>query len=122
MSVQLIEVQRLTEQGLGRGLLLKWSDGTESELASLLLRKSCPCAECREKGGDRTHSRPLSGASQSEPAKSPGGRLLVISATIDEACNLQEVWPVGNYALGLRWGDKHDSGIYTFSLLRELSN
>ncbi len=31
-----------------------------------------------------------------------------------------DVKPVGRYALNFVWSDGHDSGIYTYSLLREL--
>jgi DUF971 family protein len=45
----------------------------------------------------------------------------VIESTIAEETDLREIWGVGQYALGMRWGDGHDSGIYTFTYLRELA-
>jgi len=33
---------------------------------------------------------------------------------------LKEIWAVGQYALGMSWGDGHNTGIYTFDFLREL--
>jgi DUF971 family protein len=47
---------------------------------------------------------------------------MVVEATLDQELTLQEIWGVGQYAIGLRWGDGHDSGIYTFEYLRELSD
>jgi DUF971 family protein len=44
----------------------------------------------------------------------------VIQNTIEEQIDLKEIWAIGQYALGMRWGDGHDSGIYPFSLLFEL--
>jgi DUF971 family protein len=44
----------------------------------------------------------------------------VLQHTIEEELDLQEIWGVGQYALGMRWGDGHDSGIYPYSLLFEL--
>lgn len=57
------------------------------------------------------HQKPLSGKSK---------LLQVIKATRDEAVRLEEVWPIGNYALGFRWGDGHDTGIYPYALMRKL--
>ena len=31
-----------------------------------------------------------------------------------------ELQPVGNYAVGIRWSDGHDTGIYAFERLRHL--
>ena len=36
-------------------------------------------------------------------------------ATVDD------VTPVGNYAMCIAWGDGHDTGIYTFANLLELA-
>lgn len=37
------------------------------------------------------------------------------------AFEAKEMFKVGNYAIGFRWGDGHDTGIYTFEYLRRLS-
>ena len=59
-------------------------------------------------------------------AKPLGGRglsaLRVLSATVEEEVDICAVWPIGNYALGLRWGDGHDSGIFSYDLLRQLAS
>jgi DUF971 family protein len=60
-----------------------------------ILRGYCPCAGCQGHAGT---IRFLS-----------GGNL-----------ELREIEQVGNYALGLTWGDGHASGIYTFRYLRSL--
>jgi len=35
--------------------------------------------------------------------------------------SLTRVWSVGNYALGLAFGDGHASGIYTYAALRAMT-
>ncbi len=94
------------------GLSISWSDGTTSHLSSERLRKECPCAECKEKRGDTTHAKPLTGKKRS---------LTIVESTVAEETDLKEIWGVGQYALGIRWGDGHDSGIYTFEYLKSLT-
>jgi ATP-binding protein involved in chromosome partitioning len=93
------------------GLDITWSDGEVQGLSSTTLRQLCPCAECKEKRGDSSHAKPLS------PKKRA---LRIVESSIDEELRLTQVWAVGNYAIGMRWGDGHDSGIYTFEYLRSL--
>lgn len=95
------------------GLTIAWKDGTVSQISTSLLRRECPCASCKEGRGDTSHSTPLT-------PKKRG--LTVIQHTIDEELDLQEIWAVGQYAIGMRWGDGHDTGIYPYSLLFELGN
>lgn len=33
----------------------------------------------------------------------------------------KDIFPIGTYAVGFRWGDGHDAGIYTFEYLREIA-
>lgn len=93
------------------GLLVTWSDGKTNELEAAALRRSCPCAECREKRGDGSHSTPLTPKKRS---------LTVIDATLTEATKLSAVEAVGGYAIRLNWADGHSTGIYTFTYLAEL--
>jgi DUF971 family protein len=37
----------------------------------------------------------------------------------EQQTTLTEVFPVGRYGLTPSWGDGHDTGIYTFKLLRK---
>jgi DUF971 family protein len=93
------------------GLRISWADGHIQELSSRVLRTQCPCAECRELRGDGSHEKPLTGKKRS---------LSIVQNTIEEELNLSAIWGVGQYAIGIRWGDGHDSGIYTFEYLRSL--
>ena len=110
-----IEIRRIAsirgEQTIGDGLEVSWADGFKCLLTSKSLRAACPCATCQESRGETQHQKPFS---------KPQPRLQVISATADEALNLKQVSLVGNYAVTLVWGDRHDTGIYSFQLLREL--
>lgn len=103
-----IEIQRLE----GSGLRITWADGAVTEVSNEILRVNCPCADCRIQRGDDTHSSPLT------PAKLS---LRVIEHTKEEEIALRRIWAVGQYALGLEWGDGHSTGIYPYPLLRELS-
>jgi DUF971 family protein len=40
--------------------------------------------------------------------------------TTDDQRELEDIEPVGGYALSLKWFDGHTSGIYSFKLLRSL--
>lgn len=86
-------------------LLIEWSDGEKRSYSFGELRDKCPCASCREK-----RSQP--------PAAS--GLLPVLSAAEARPLKVQGMKPVGNYAYSIEFSDGHDTGIYTFELLREL--
>jgi DUF971 family protein len=86
-------------------LLIEWSDGTRRSYSLRELRDWCPCATCREK--------------RSQPA-APAALLPVLSPAEARPLALVEMKPVGNYAYTIRFSDGHDTGIYTFELLREL--
>ncbi len=109
-----IEISRKMEPP---GVRIRWSDGLDNFIPALLLRRECPCANCAEARGSSTHDAPLG-----QPAKPRKSRLLtVMQAGLEEQTEIVKLWPVGNYALGVLWGDKHDSGIYQYELLRRLA-
>ena len=82
------------EQG-ARRLVISWEGGHVSAYGLDYLRSWCPCASCQ--------------------GHAPSARYLDLH---DQ--RLAHVEAVGNYALGLTWGDGHNTGIYTFRLLRGL--
>jgi ATP-binding protein involved in chromosome partitioning len=92
-------------------LTIEWSNGESYTLDALALRTNCPCAGCREKRGEDIHSKPLTGKKRS---------LAIIENTIEQETTLERIWSIGSYAIGIRWKDGHDSGIYTYELLRSL--
>ncbi|HMO02042.1 MAG TPA: DUF971 domain-containing protein [Oligoflexia bacterium] len=81
-------------------------------LPAKLLRTVCPCAECREKQ-----------SSQDETAESEQTKrrtLKIIKHTDQERLRIEKIWQVGNYAIGVLWGDGHKTGIYKFEFLAKL--
>ena len=88
-------------------LQIAWSDSQTREYTFRQLRDNCPCATCREK--------------RNEPP-APSGLLPVLSLAEARPLKILEMQPVGNYAYSIRFSDGHDTGIYTFDLLRELGN
>lgn len=103
-----VEVHRKGSEGL----LVVWTNGEKTEISSTKLRQHCPCATCKEKQGDTSHAKPLSGKKS---------LLNIIEHTLSEELNLTKVRPIGNYALGLEWADGHSTGIYTYDLLWHLA-
>ncbi len=113
MKIVPVEIKRLESKGIA----ITWSDGSRAEIASDTLRRNCPCAGCREMRGDTSHAKPLTTPAQ--PLKPRG--LAIIDSSLAEQTALKQIWVVGQYALGMTWGDGHNTGIYTFDLLRELA-
>lgn len=89
-------------------LLIDWSDGQRRIYPLVELRDGCPCAFCR----------------QSSKTVVPEGaiHLPVLSKAETAPLSLVAMTPVGSYAYCLEFSDGHNSGIYTFELLRELGH
>ena len=77
---------------------VSWPDGVHDRLPHRLLRGFCPCAGCQGHSGTVRFV---------EPAAGP-------------ALEIREVQKVGQYALSLKWGDSHSTGIYSFEFLHRL--
>lgn len=83
----------------GTRLAITWGDGVRSEYRPRFLRLHCPCAGCvDEMTGIRT-LRP---------------------ETVPADVYPEAIHYVGRYALQFVWSDGHDTGFYTFELLRRL--
>lgn len=102
-----VEVKRLGPDGLS----IVWNDGSQHTISSATLRRNCPSASSRAARGDASHDTPLS------PKKNA---LKIVEATSADSLHLEKVWSIGNYAIGMRWKDGHDTGIYTYTLLYDL--
>ncbi len=89
-------------------LQIDWSDGQIRRYGIKELRDHCPCATCREKHGE-----------QESQATNPL-QLNVLSPAEAQPWRVAAMKPVGNYAYNIVFSDGHDSGIFTFELLREL--
>ncbi len=83
-------------------MAVSWDDRHQSVISLRTLRDHCPCAGCQ---GETVllHSY----APVEQPAL-PG------------KYDLKGAEVVGHYALQLRWGDGHDTGIYPWEVLRGL--
>ena len=94
-------VELLADEGM---LCVRWSDGTRSRYDLNGLRRSCPCALCRE-------------------AREQSDELILLSGeAISATAEAQRVDFVGRYGLRILWEDGHDQGIYTFDFLRQLDD
>jgi len=94
-SIEPREIEQVSESRLR----ITWADGRTCTYDAARLRRACPCAGCvNEWTGERV-LRPESVAEEIE----------MLDAEI-----------VGRYALTFRWSDGHQTGIYSFRLLREL--
>lgn len=83
----------------GARLRIDWKDGEVSEYSPRELRLACPCAGCvDEMSGVRT-LRPEHVRADVYP---------------------RAIHYVGRYALQFEWSDGHATGIYPYTLLREL--
>ncbi|MCB0334065.1 MAG: DUF971 domain-containing protein [Bdellovibrionales bacterium] len=102
------EIRKLSE----REIQVTWSNGETDRIESVLLRRECPCATCREARGDSSHNTPIA------IKRSP---LTIVESTLEESTQLMNIRGVGNYAISLEWGDRHDDGIYTWEYLLELT-
>jgi DUF971 family protein len=83
-----------------------WNDGHVSRYPYGLLRAGCPCAVCRG-GHANMHPEP-------DPA------VFDIELPDLPATQLEKVYGVGSYGLGLEWGDGHHEGIFGWNYLRLL--
>lgn len=105
----LIEARRIGDEALE----ITWEEGLVQRISSEVLRKNCPSAISRAQRGDDSHEKPLTAKSS---------LLKIIEHTRAEELRLDKIWGVGNYALGMQWGDGHNTGIYTYDLLYELGS
>ncbi len=76
-----------------------WDDGHESIFDGHALRCACACATCVDE---------------------MTGRKVLDDSRVAPDVRAEQIFPVGNYGISIRWSDGHDTGIYTFKRLREL--
>ena len=92
-----------------KGIEIDWQDGLRSSYTLESLRDNCPCALCTGAHGTEPQR-----TNYAQPAASPfqmyAPRLKMVS-----------VEPAGNYGVRIQWSDGHGSGIYSWTLLRKLT-
>lgn len=90
-------------QPIGAELAIKWPDGVETFIPLETLRRACPCAGCQ---GERDVMGNL--------YKGPPIKLTQASF------ELRQLVPVGAYGVQPVWADGHNTGLFTFTFLREM--
>jgi DUF971 family protein len=95
MSAAYPEPVEIRHEKSARRVVVEWDDGHVSTYPIDYLRSWCPCASCQGH------------AAQARYLDRTGEVLLQIDL-------------VGNYAMSPTWQDAHNTGIYSFRLLRGL--
>jgi len=80
---------------------IKWSDDANTRYSAAQLRRACPCAGCVNEWT---------------------GEKMLDAASIPDDLSITSTSIVGRYALNFHFSDDHDTGIYSFKYLRDLSN
>ncbi len=101
-----LKPEHITADRTTATFIVKWNDFHESRYPFALLRAGCPCAECR--GGHEKMSA------------NPDPAVFSIELEDSSANRIQNVEPVGSYAITIAWEDGHHFGIYTWKYLRAL--
>ena len=91
---------------MDKKIAVKWNDGTESFINNKTLRKKCPCANCSGESDVFGNIYKSKGTNMDDPNK------YKIVGYIN----------VGHYAIRIFWSDGHSEGLYTFDMLRKISN
>lgn len=86
-------------------LMIKWDNGNESKIELKYLRDECPCASCKGETVLLKTYRPPA------PVKDN-----------PQMYKIKDIQTVGGYAIQITWGDGHNTGIYTWDYLKQLSD
>lgn len=92
-----LEPREIMQEG-DSALRITWADGRVCLYDAPSLRRACPCAQCVNEW--------------------TGVRVLK-AETVSDDLLIDDISIVGRYALNFRWSDGHETGIYSFRLLRE---
>ncbi len=91
-----VDIEVHVDQRLMR---IQWSDGHEAVYDFEALRWQCPCALCAGEG-------------------SAPGMLSQLDRLSPQQTEMVDLRPVGRYGLTPVWADGHETGIYTYRMLR----
>jgi prepilin-type processing-associated H-X9-DG protein len=80
-------------------LVITWADQHKSLYSYAWLREHCPCAMCRSRHQE-------------------GGVDDLLASMVRPDMSARDIQTVGRYALNIAFADGHDSGIFTFDMLR----
>lgn len=84
-------------------LSVKWNDESVNEIPLIKLRDECPCVNCKGESVIFESYIPIK-----SPFKAAG------------YYEIDKIETVGNYAISIKWKDGHDTGIYSWDILRKL--
>ena len=84
-------------------VMVKWNDGKVTEISLTKLRDECPCVNCKGESVLFESYIPIK-----TPFKAAG------------FYEIDKLESVGNYAISIKWKDGHDTGIYSWDILRNL--
>jgi len=80
-------------------LTINWSDDSKSHYLAADLRRSCPCAMCINEWT---------------------GEKILSDESVPDDVHFSHISIVGRYALNFHFSDGHDTGIFSFAMLRKL--
>lgn len=86
-------------------LKIIWNDNSSTEIKITKLRDECPCVNCKGESVILENYIPLK-----KPFK-PSGYY-----------EIEKIEKVGNYAIQIYWKDGHNTGIYSWDYLGEISD
>lgn len=95
---QPVEIRRVTPLELS----ILWADEHKSLYPSEYLRKVCPCESCNDE------------------RKQAQTGLRVIAKEVPARVEMKHISGVGRYAIQIQFSDSHETGIYSYDLLRRL--
>jgi len=93
-------IQPKSLERVDKGIRITWQEGHVSQFSAEYLRRLCPCAVCKE-----------------VPGRESG--LLPTSALGNKPMDILSAQQVGWYALQFVFADRHDTGIFSYELLRD---
>jgi len=96
----MIEPTQIVEES-DSALSITWSDQTDSKYNAAQLRKACPCASCINEWT---------------------GEKVLKDENVADNISFSSISIVGRYALNFQFSDGHNTGIYSFNYLRQLSD
>jgi DUF971 family protein len=80
-------------------LSITWSDESETHYNAAQLRRACPCAACIDEWT---------------------GKKTLMDESIPDEITISHISIVGRYALNFHFSDGHETGIYSFAMLRKM--
>ncbi len=83
-----------------REVSIRWSDDSETSYAAAQLRRCCPCATCVNEWT---------------------GKKILDDSQIGDDLSFSSISIVGRYALNFHFSDGHDTGIFSFAYLKNLT-